>query len=279
MSGEELRSLLYYARASADATGDPTEIENAGELYDIFKRLRKLRRRRKRPLIMKYASVGKQLYPVPVDPGAHFQIWAIAPCGRAKAQYEDGLRRCFDKDRLKGVVPRAHHNLISMGLLVVFGETRIVLGGDIERAEWADIVTEFGAPSLCAHAVKVSHHGSSGAFDDVAWKHHAAKGKPVAIVTPFERFGLPEKSTMEKIGACASDLLITHYAPYSRAYGCDIETVTALWDEFKASTRHELQGFGRCTLVFDDKGKCEDPETVFPAMKWTRSPCLSVNAS
>jgi len=253
---------------SAEKTGEQGEVENADELHQIFTLLAKLRRRCKGPLKFKHAVLGQQLYPVPVDQNAHFQVWAMAPSGSATELYEDGIMRCFDGDRLKEELPRSHHNLVSIGLLIIFRRTRIILGGDVERSGWADVVEEFGADKLVAHAVKVSHHGSSGAFDETVWRHHAADGKPLAIVTPFERFGLPEKNVMERIEAHASDVLITHYAPYVRAHGCSLETVAAIWDEFGARTASAAGDFGRCTLVFDGEGKCENPVLVAPAMKW-----------
>lgn len=133
---------------------------NWHELFKIFDLVRKKKLSTGRPAIPMLSTTARQLYPVPLDPTSDFQIWALAPSGRQIERYEETLRRCFDSDgRLVQDLAQSSHNIISMALLVIHGNTRIILGGDVESAGWRNVMEEYLNPS--AHVVKVSHHGSA----------------------------------------------------------------------------------------------------------------------
>jgi hypothetical protein len=80
-----------------------------------------------------------------------------------------------------------------VGLIVVFGKTRVVQGGDVERAAWTDIRPEHNRDYFFVDAVKVPHHGSETGFIPGLWGDLAGRKKPIAIIAPYRRFRLPNR--------------------------------------------------------------------------------------
>lgn len=273
MSGQRLKWLLKLSLLNAVRSGDGTAAEDASELERIFTLIRDARKRRNDPLIPKNAVVGTQLYPVPVDPSAGFQIWSVAPSGRQTERYEDDLGKCFDASgRMVDRLPYSRHNEISLALLVVFGETSIVLGGDVEESGWADSMREFGAQKLNAAAVKVSHHGSTNGYCDRLWESFAEGGKPIAVLTPFRRHGLPKREGLEHIREyvqciltpCVAAAIPSAELPIPLSSKAPVRSRQALRETFKA--RSSLSdSTGRCSFVFDNSGNCVERITDVPA--------------
>lgn len=79
-------------------------------------------------------------------------------------------------------------NRISSALLVQWCGRSVLLGADLERPEWALLAH---TQTLCAcNPVKVPHHGSAGAFDQVWAGERAAGSDNVGrrmMLTPFDR--------------------------------------------------------------------------------------------
>jgi hypothetical protein len=158
-----------------------------------------------------------------------------------------------------------------MALMVIFGETRILLGGDVERQGWQDIIAEMGAAALASHGVKVSHHGSPTGYCDGLWSHISAGTSPVAIVTAYAAQRLPREDALDHIRPHTREILTTCLT------AVDDDQLPAWTDPQSARLRLALkqkmgrfvQGMphqcGRCTLIFNDRGQCIGTETIPPA--------------
>lgn len=264
MSGQRLKWLLKHSCLDAKRSGADKAVEDANELERIFTIVRDSRRSRSFPLIPKHADIGAQLYPVPVDLDADLQIWSIAPSARCTDRYEDSLQKCFDSDgRLKDRLPYSRHNEISMALLVEFRNTRIVLGGDVEKNGWTDSVQEFGLDKLSSHAVKVSHHGSATGYCDDLWRGFSKDGEPIAVLTSFRRHRLPRREGLEHIREFAAKILTPclpaiHEEQLSipLSMNAPAKSRQALRDTFNARSVSQPFPTGQCSLVFDDQGNC-----------------------
>jgi hypothetical protein len=130
----------------------------------------------------------------------------IGPTDHELAEYERALA-----DNMTGLVDETgntvnpawkpdeiDHNRVSAALVVEYGKTRVVLGADMITRAWAGVVTEIVrgteyALSLNCHLIKVSHHGSMTGHCEGLYEHRFARrrGKPIAIVTPFNRHRHP----------------------------------------------------------------------------------------
>jgi hypothetical protein len=271
MSGQRLKWILRLSILDAKRSGHFEAVEDAKELERVFSLVRDARRKRAEPLIPKNAAVGTQLYPVPLDSDASFQMWSVSPCGRQVDRYEDGLRACFDlSGRLRDRLPYSRHNEISLALLVVFGETRLVLGGDVEKGGWADSMREFGSEKLDSAAVKVSHHGSTTGYCEGLWQSFSRNGKPIAIVTPFRRHGLPRRQGLEHVGDFVASLLTPclpaiHATdlPIPLSVEAPVKSRKAIRDTFKAESHSATYPPGKCSLILDDRGNVIE-QTVEP---------------
>src|SRR6202034_2046479 len=90
------------------------------------------------------------------------QIRSIGASGGRILEYESTLARCFDSNGfLADRLPGLNHNMVSGGLLIDYGQARIVLGGDIDTEAWEETMRLFPSQCRSAGLVKVSHHGST----------------------------------------------------------------------------------------------------------------------
>jgi beta-lactamase superfamily II metal-dependent hydrolase len=272
LSGQHFFSLINYLRDESDAIDQSDEIESGKEFERIFALIAGKKKGGDSLPRVKRSGPAIQLYPVPYDETASFRIIGLAPCGNQVEQYEQSLARCFNPDgTFRGKLPYSYHNLVSVALLVVFGETRVILGGDVERGGWIDVINEMGTAALAAHAVKVSHHGSPTGYCDDLWAYFSAKGKPLAVVTAYASQDLPRKAALDHIRPHAREILTTCLTALK-------EDQLPAWTDPKmarlrlalkqkmGSLIHEISHqCGRCTLVFDDRGQCLEVRTIPPA--------------
>lgn len=279
--------LLAYLQMDAGESGDEDVSARAAELLNIYRKARELKASRKRrmsdaPSFLSYPCSGLPLYPITRDPAAPVSISALAPSGDQVAEYDAGLAKCFDKH---GVVrtkfPDGGHNLISSALRIVFGETRIILGGDVEKKGWGRVLNDFPHDFLTAHAVKVSHHGSRTGYCPGLWRVFSKVRKPVAVVTCFASKELPEREGLEEILPHVDRLFTTCIDAVS-AERLPIGIDRDHWESERA-LRAEIPGFRRadsykhgvCGLHFDDRGNYEveliPPAGEFPVRRRERT--------
>lgn len=156
-----------------------------------------------------------------------FRLSALAPTEYDKERASKVLMRLLYKkpkalqDWLQRVAGGAAAgdcpNVLSVALVLELGDQRVLLGGDVlkgtrsPKSGWKGILRllqkhkrERLIQDLAA--VKVSHHGSEGAFEPSAWKLH---GRPAALIAPFTRSHLPDSTTITNLKSCARELLIT----------------------------------------------------------------------
>ena len=263
MDGERLRKIILSRRIDAERSDVSEAIENATELGQIFKLVASRARRRTAPLVEKRALLDQPLYPSPFDSQADVRIWAIAPCPSELDAYEQSLSRCFDMTgQLIEPLPSLAENRVSIALLIEYGATRIVLGGDVEAANWRQTLTQFDNSRLAAHFVKISHHGSRTGYCERLWECHARTGRPTTVLTPFEKHGLPERAALEHISRVADRITTpcraaTEFAADApRTLGArNLESQLTLRAEMKLRPRRQVPT-GQCSFRFDNKGNC-----------------------
>ena len=76
------------------------------------------------------------------------------------------------------------HNEVSAALVVRYGKTTLVLGGDVESLGWTRALALLKRLNLgvAAHFVKVSHHGSTNGYCPELWQLFSADRRPLACV-------------------------------------------------------------------------------------------------
>jgi hypothetical protein len=132
------------------------------------------------------------------------QIFSLAPSGNLANRYQreiDELNMTVS-DTSQVVKTYQRHNLISSVLLVKYGETRVILGGDAEKESWDNILADeirIKNESLECELVKVSHHGSKSGMTKNLWETLSPNGTCYAVLTPFKSQRLPSREAVEKI--------------------------------------------------------------------------------
>jgi hypothetical protein len=261
-SAAHFKKLVIYFRKEAIKTGDQDAIDDVDEYIRIW--LEAGRKREAGTTRFKESRPATQLYPVPLDPDASLQIWGLAPSGDQTYDYHKAFATCVDDQRrFRARLPHSHHNRISVGLRIKFGTTRIILGGDVEKPGWLDVMKDARDADLAAHVVKVSHHGSENGYCDGLWPRFSAQGKPHALVTSYALHDLPRLRALEHIGEYAQSILLTcgtAWKPSEWPKGVEpgeFRSRLALYHKMKQPVGDESSHqCGRWTLVYDDQGKC-----------------------
>ena len=260
-----MRRLIDHDIWDAEESQDRDRQETAQELVRLFGRVNALGKSQK--IRRELLNIGQQMY----DRDG-VRVIAVAPSGDQTLRYVERLTNCFNSDgTVKGRLPNSAHNMISAALIIEFGTSRILLGGDVETSGWQDSLAHFG-DNLAIHAAKVSHHGSTNGYCEGLWPTLSRKGKPISVIAPFRRFGLPKRVALEHIAAHSERVLTTSMVgiresvlpiplfpsapPRSREY---------LRNEFKASAISGDDATGICSLYFDRSGTCVKTDLVPPA--------------
>jgi hypothetical protein len=215
----------------------------------------------------------KHLYPEKCFEESALRIWSIAPSSNQVEAFEETLAKCFDKSgRLRPKRPQLDANMVSAALLVVFGSTRLILGGDVEGPAWKEILQRMNA-DLAAHAVKVSHHGSTTGYTEGLWAAFAKAGSPCAIITPFQRYRLPEKAAVRHIAehtknqftTCLPAISFERSSSAGFLGGCSLAAKIAFGTKFSSYEPKQPHATGVCSFTFDNQGDCVAMNMLPPA--------------
>lgn len=113
-------------------------------------------------------------------------------------------------------------NEFSPAILLVYGTTSVMLGGDMESNGWQRILNEQSLasetrPPLAVTLLKVSHHGSSNGYCAGIYGQFARRRPFLAVLTPFKKGRpLPEVAGLTTLSGFASQILCTNL---NQAYG------------------------------------------------------------
>jgi hypothetical protein len=132
-----------------------------------------------------------------------------------------------------------NHNLISASLLISYGRTTILLGGDMEFYAWDHIEKQQAAssdpsPRLSCQLFKVSHHGSATGFHPQIAERLKVDGRaPMAVLTPFNRHRspLPTADGLTQLMPHVSELIVTNRNEVSRSVERSLETTAPPTDQ------------------------------------------------
>lgn len=110
-----------------------------------------------------------------------------------------------------------NHNWISPALLIEFGQTRLLFGGDMEEPAWREVLKECDdglekRPPLGCQLVKASHHGSANGYTSDLYKRLCCGTEgPIGVVTPYNRnrSPLPSRDGLQHLLQSTSRLFTT----------------------------------------------------------------------
>jgi len=206
-----LAQVVAYIQAAAmeygARSGSRTGVAELAELFMLIRRMRKEKDRYAEEFV-ELVEGFKLLLTSTIRDGENeipLRILALGPSGNLVDAYQEMLGRYFAGKIEYASRINQIHNLISGVLLVIYGETRVVLGGDVEGKGWEYImkhpIRASSDESIAAHLVKVSHHGSTTNLVSGLWEALTAdkNSNCYAVLTPFVTHGLPKGEVIEHI--------------------------------------------------------------------------------
>jgi hypothetical protein len=265
-------AFLLKAKA-ARLQSTPEVVEDANDFAKTIKLVRRLRAAGKTERI--FMQLGQPLYRIPAtQSGSELRITALGPAGNLIDEYEDSIEKCFDTSVAARVLtvkaPDINNNIVSAALLIEYGDTTVVLGGDMEKEGWEHVIAYTTSTlSLDADFVKVSHHGSSNGYCDRLWEDHFCSSRSTtAVITAYSKKKLPREDDVDYIKAHAHKLFTTSHAALS--FGAppahtrksafrrlSPQAVAALESIFVRAKRKDQRPQGICSFLVDDRGTCE----------------------
>lgn len=150
--------------------------------------------------------------------GTPIRVRSLGPWPKEVLSYARKICSGIGQGGLVTELPPNEANRVSLGLLVEYGDAQVVLGGDMEQANWEHLHRSSLCPEFRPCLVKVSHHGSSTGKIASMWHADGFFGRraeqPVAVITPWRGNAatgrrLPEPEVIEEIRAAGFDVYVT----------------------------------------------------------------------
>lgn len=115
------------------------------------------------------------------------QIWSLSP---RDSNFLDFLRTIGNmlpsigksKARIQSLSP----NKVALALWIKVADIGVLLGSDLEKQGWVEVLQDPARPNDKASVFKVPHHGSENADEPGVWKQMLGR-EPFAILTPWRR--------------------------------------------------------------------------------------------
>lgn len=129
------------------------------------------------------------------------KIWSLSPSDSAFQRFLQTVGAFFPKEgETKNRIPTISPNDFSVVLWIDIDDVVVLLGSDLERNGWIEILNSRERPEEKASLFKVPHHGSEGADESNVWKK-MLEVHPIAILTPWHLGGrsLPNQAGVRRI--------------------------------------------------------------------------------
>lgn len=244
-----LKAKIREEKRVVIRTGGKTNSEQLASLWEEIGALREKG--------LNLQKIGMGTVCVPTEAGRKFTINGIGPSEKQGNKFEEKLEHCFTEDgEYKWNLKHRDVNYSSIGLLVQYGSTRLILGGDIEEGGWQDLLDERPFLVGSANFVKIAHHGSENGYCENLWQKHAeGTDSVIKVLTPFKTYDLPARATIEHITSYDGDLYSAGFpfngTEFSPTY---VSSLAALSKKRKQSSAFD----SRVDVTFDDEGNATD---------------------
>ena len=124
------------------------------------------------------------------------EIWSLSPSDSVFNLFLQKVGQLLPPvGETKRHIPSLTPNQAAVVLLFIINKTAILLGSDMEKTGWLQILDAEERPNCEASVFKIPHHGSKNAHVDRVWRE-LLKKEPIALLTPW-RLGGREIPTMD----------------------------------------------------------------------------------
>ena len=129
------------------------------------------------------------------------EIWSLSPNDTNFLHFLKTIAGLLPEvGKSKTRIPSLSPNDVAVALWVRVDDVAVLLGSDLEKRGWVDILQNAARPNGKASAFKVSHHGSENAHEPGVWKRMLAPD-PFAVLTPWRKGSrsLPNQHDVQRI--------------------------------------------------------------------------------
>ena len=129
------------------------------------------------------------------------EVWSLSPGDADFGRFLESVGVLLPRPgQTKTRVPFVSPNDVAVVLWVGIGDVGVLLGSDLERSAWIEILQSVERPGGSASVFKVPHHGSASAHEDGVWRR-MLDAEPFAVLTPWRKGGhvLPRRQDARRI--------------------------------------------------------------------------------
>ncbi|MCY4165201.1 MAG: MBL fold metallo-hydrolase [Gammaproteobacteria bacterium] len=232
------------------------------EMFGVFSELRK------RTNMATFAQANRRIFS-----SGPCEIWSLSP---SDAQYQSFVESVGTLVPVEGGgkrrVQASGPNSLSVVLWIRLGEAIVLLGADLEKPGWAEILKSRERPAEKASVFKIPHHGSRNAHEPGVWREMLDPA-PVAALTPWRRGGasLPGKEDAERILSLTENAYASAGRDAATSSGRKrVSAVERTIRESGISLRHSAPPCGAVRLRRNRKGGAEWRATTLGAARHLR---------
>ena len=138
-------------------------------------------------------------------------IWSLSPNDSNYFDFLRNIGKLLPKEgESKTRIPSLSPNDVAVVLLVKVEDIAVLLGSDLEKCGWVEILQNAVRPNDKASVLKVPHHGSKNAHEPGVW-NQMLEPNPFAVLAPWRRGGraLPNQSDVRRILSCTTNAYAT----------------------------------------------------------------------
>ena len=139
------------------------------------------------------------------------EVWSLSPSDKAFGAFLQQVGSLLPRElEAKRWIPSLTPNEAAVVLLISLEDTTILLGADLERRGWLEILETYDHRQGRASVFKLPHHGSQDAHEDRVWSEMLSRD-PIAALTPWRRGGreLPRETDVDRILSFAGEAYVT----------------------------------------------------------------------
>ena len=129
------------------------------------------------------------------------EIWSLSPGDASFRSFLESIGPLLPSaGQAKNRIPSLSPNEVAVALWIEVGDVVVLLGSDLEKQGWIEILESKARPAGKASAFKVPHHGSKSAHEPGVWSRMLDHW-PFAVLTPWHRGGraLPSQGDVRRI--------------------------------------------------------------------------------
>ena len=139
------------------------------------------------------------------------EVWSLSPGDKAVVRSVGAMSGLqSSKSPTTNLLGTLLPNQASVALWIKIADIAVLLGSDLQRAEWIEVLENSARPQGRASALKAPHHGSGNAHEVRVWDEMMTE-EPVVVVTPFRggRNPPPTRDDLRQILEVTRDAYIT----------------------------------------------------------------------